>query len=468
MQDCFGLAVLVFQLLMNGRHPFHGCVLDGVDRTTQELVAAGAYAYSPSSRLPVRPPPGAIAPSTLGALAPLFERAFLSSTRPSALEWAEALSRFKQGLRPCKSNRRHAVFPGQSACVLCTLPRDPLPPPLGTAPGAAPDVGSIRQLLAEIARIAPPAHAAMQPAEPPIADGDRECPTQQGEPSPADVRRAEHAGFPFGTLIATLIAAAIVVALAMSGRTSGGVCVFGFGLAALVLMLAGQIARWSERSRARRYVASYAARRTAVATELMALESAERSAREFLTRVESLAPRVERLRTAAAAIEDADRRATNDLTTNAVRRFKDYWQEEQLDAFRIGTATIPGIGLERKRVLASHGIETAADVNARDIRGVPGFGPKLTEAILDWRASCVRVVARRTIPPIPSSFIDSMRQEHAIGLAKSVQGMREEFLALRDVLGNMESAGRHHAEDVSKARAAFRQARVRALDLKPR
>jgi hypothetical protein len=58
--------------------------------------------------------------------------------------------------------------------------------------------------------------------------------------------------------------------------------------------------------------------------------------------------------------------------------------EKFLDRFEIEDANIEGIGKGRKQTLASYGIETAADLDSK-LHGVPGFGPKLTKALMSWR-----------------------------------------------------------------------------------
>ena len=57
--------------------------------------------------------------------------------------------------------------------------------------------------------------------------------------------------------------------------------------------------------------------------------------------------------------------------------------ERFLEKFTIDQASIAGIGASRKAVLQSFNIETAFDVNQR--MGVPGFGPALTEKLMEWR-----------------------------------------------------------------------------------
>jgi len=59
--------------------------------------------------------------------------------------------------------------------------------------------------------------------------------------------------------------------------------------------------------------------------------------------------------------------------------------EKYLDRFEIEDANIEGIGKGRKQTLASYGIETAADIDYSKLHIVPGFGPKLTNALISWR-----------------------------------------------------------------------------------
>ena len=58
--------------------------------------------------------------------------------------------------------------------------------------------------------------------------------------------------------------------------------------------------------------------------------------------------------------------------------------------FFIDVASIPGVGPARKAALRSFGIETAADVTRRGVKQVKGFGDHLTQAVIDWKASCER------------------------------------------------------------------------------
>jgi DNA-binding helix-hairpin-helix protein with protein kinase domain len=56
-----------------------------------------------------------------------------------------------------------------------------------------------------------------------------------------------------------------------------------------------------------------------------------------------------------------------------------------LDTFPIARASIRGIGAARRAVLASYGVDTAADVTRAKILSLPGFGESVARPLLDWR-----------------------------------------------------------------------------------
>ena len=461
--DCFGLAVLVFQLLMHGRHPFHGRALDGIDRSTTDAIRAGAYAYSPLARVRIQAPPGSMDVATLGALAPLFERAFLTDRRPTAEEWVNTLGQFKTGLKPCKSNKRHAIFPGSGSCTICVLPRDPLPAPLTTPGGASPDVGSVRQLLAEVGRLSVPLSSPPSITVPPITAAERECPTLPGEPSPSTVARASPSRFPAGSMFIGLSLAVCAILLGSSPRLRGAVCIVG-GIAVLVLLGAfSQLSAWFKTLGSNTWDPLYRARQAAYASELALLDAAERAATASWAGRASLVARVQRLKLKAAELVAMDQRAATGIPARAAQQFRDRWIQDQLDTFMISRASIGGIGIERTRVLASHGIETAADVNERDVRTVPGFGPALTDVLIAWRNDCAQMVGKRALPAMPTTYVQLLLREHGAQLAKSAVGMAEEFRSVSALIREQDLHGSQSANAVATARSAYRQAREKAL-----
>lgn len=131
--DRFGLAVLIFQFLMLGAHPFQarGRAVDSVP-STDGKIKLGLFPYG-SGRRDLRPPefapPWAIVPPELRAL---FRRAFVDGhsrpeRRPAAADWAAALDRAGGALRTCRSNPHHRFGAHLRSCPWCRLRPDPFP-----------------------------------------------------------------------------------------------------------------------------------------------------------------------------------------------------------------------------------------------------------------------------------------------------------------------------------------------------
>jgi DNA-binding helix-hairpin-helix protein with protein kinase domain len=126
--DAFGLAVLIFQLLFMGRHPFAGRYAQGAIEL-EEAIGQYRYAYSSdTARTGMEPPPHTLRVTTGGGaeIATLFERAFapiVSRTkgRPTASDWVGALERLEKSLVKCQWNRAHDFVRGQANCPWCEL-----------------------------------------------------------------------------------------------------------------------------------------------------------------------------------------------------------------------------------------------------------------------------------------------------------------------------------------------------------
>ncbi len=106
-QDAFALAVLIFQLLMDGSHPFRSTWLGrGDPPPVEEKIIQGWFPYTLEPRGPVKPPPGLALDQLQPALAALMLRCFVDGhanprRRPSAAEWESALAEAEKSLIPC-------------------------------------------------------------------------------------------------------------------------------------------------------------------------------------------------------------------------------------------------------------------------------------------------------------------------------------------------------------------------------
>ena len=136
--DAFGLAVLIFQLLMQGIHPFAG-VYHGIGEpgSLPQRIAAGYWPYTRRKLLRYRPSPHAPAWATL----PLPVQELMWSCfeecrgdakrRPTAAAWQRALQEAEGELLTCAINTQHFFHRGLAECPWCAMVRqqgrDPFP-----------------------------------------------------------------------------------------------------------------------------------------------------------------------------------------------------------------------------------------------------------------------------------------------------------------------------------------------------
>lgn len=117
--DQFGMAVLLFHLLMMGRHPFAGVPQVNTDIPIEKAIQDGLYAYGRNTSK-LKPPPH-VPPMTMldAPIRELFERAFGSQQRPTATEWRDALDESMKGLQRCKNDRMHSYAAAAGYCPWC-------------------------------------------------------------------------------------------------------------------------------------------------------------------------------------------------------------------------------------------------------------------------------------------------------------------------------------------------------------
>ena len=139
--DLFGLGVLIFQLLMEGTHPFAGVYQGtGDPPPTEKRILAGHFPHG-SKTVPYRPAPNAVRFDVLHpTLRQLFIRCFEDGhnnpqARPDARSWVKALDEAEKdlGLVSCGVNSEHRYGGHLRDCPWCERKKqlrgiDPFPP----------------------------------------------------------------------------------------------------------------------------------------------------------------------------------------------------------------------------------------------------------------------------------------------------------------------------------------------------
>jgi DNA-binding helix-hairpin-helix protein with protein kinase domain len=139
--DLFGLAVLIFQLLMEGTHPFNGIFLGAGEPPPYEArILAGHFTYSQQRRVPytpprISPPLSILHPQLQELFIRCFEEGHLNpQRRPSAQTWLAALAEAENELVTCTANNQHRYGKHLKSCPWCERRerlggRDPFPSP---------------------------------------------------------------------------------------------------------------------------------------------------------------------------------------------------------------------------------------------------------------------------------------------------------------------------------------------------
>jgi DNA-binding helix-hairpin-helix protein with protein kinase domain len=122
--DLFALAIHIYQLLMEGEHPFRG-VWKGVGEKPPVLQLARQAIWTHQPGGPLWPRPVAVDFALLpGNIQDMFRRAFeggaISPTRrPTAQEWFDALNGLALSVRQCRTRRSHFYPPHLRSCPWC-------------------------------------------------------------------------------------------------------------------------------------------------------------------------------------------------------------------------------------------------------------------------------------------------------------------------------------------------------------
>ena len=147
--DRFALGVVIYQLLMEGSHPFRGIYQGaGEPPKVETYISRGYFLHSKSRNVPLAPAPSTVPWDSLHSdIKDLFVRCFDKGhtdpqSRPEPKEWTSALEQATKDLRQCNVNPNHWYFGnkinGASGmdCTWCARPIEAFPAQHKTTPFA--------------------------------------------------------------------------------------------------------------------------------------------------------------------------------------------------------------------------------------------------------------------------------------------------------------------------------------------
>lgn len=414
--DNFGLGVAIFQLLFMGRHPYAG-QQKGSDLSLDQMIAANLFAYSKRRQTGVTPP--GVLPSLddfPSEVADGFERAFglEPEKRPSAGEWVNLMQVLERQLSRCALDSMHYYPSSAKQCPWCRMELatgavlflSTVVAKMSAAVGV--DNFDVEKAWSVIKSIVLPDPNKVLPKLPSFHTDVSE-----------DAKAAKA-----GNWQNKLTGACVTVA---------AVAAFFYLPGAWLLWIGALIFGISQFGKSDVDSGEWRRRYSDVDSEWDKGLVQWRNALGVAGIVKlhnDLEAAVVEYRGLGAAKSQAVTRLKNERHNRQLN--------EYLDRFLIRRATISGIGHAKTTMLASFGIESAADVKYHAVVNIPGFGPATANKLVEWRK---KIESRFVYNPAPNQSdqaaqakLDSDFANKAAALVKQISGGQVELVQSANVL----------------------------------
>lgn len=410
--DNFGLAVIIFQLLFLGRHPFAGNYLGDVDKSLEDCIREHLFAYGDDAESrKVKQPPGTLPLSAVSPnVAKLFERAFLTDDkRPEPHEWIEALEDLSNNLEQCGLHPGHLYYEKLNACPWCEIESNTglmLFPFIGGKNNSAAgqesfNIFTIENLIASFNV------SQNLPAKPVM-------PTVLLPPSPEilDVRKTTRKRH------IILVAIQLFVVIVFSTLVGfGSVCFVGLILMIFMTIILDGSAKSIKKDLQDR-LQTARSEWDKLENEWGQAESGQKLNQE----IAQIRGKV----TEYQNLHQLNRRKIQDLRDEIFRRRIN----EYLDSVRLDDAEFLGVENERLAVLKNFGIKTAADIESkRYLLSVPGVDENLASKLVDWRKELERKLDYDSESKISETEQEQLAQETA-GMRRKIEKEVEMLLGV--------------------------------------
>jgi len=387
--DCFGLAVLIFQLLFMGRHPFVGRFTGAGEMPMERAIAEYRFAFTGRPDMQMLPPPESLCLDEVGELSKLFERSFLAKQhRTEAHEWVKSLNIFQSTLRKCSENRSHWFPAAAKNCPWCRIENHGgllLFAFISTSLSGSSETVSIAALWAAIEAV--PEYVA--------------------------------GSFPVQTASFQPTAGAQLAAKELWKQKAKSFCWFAAaGISCLTLLYLGNAICFLLMSFALFFgVKTF----TTIKNHPLkkSLKAEDRQITQQLTQMKDrwahnarnsdFSMEKEKLKSAKDELSLLPAKRLRELRDIEMAK-RDHQLQQFLEKFSIADASIEGIGKGRKTTLRAYNIYTAADIHP--YLKIPGFGPKSMGSLRTWRAIIEIRFVFDAKKPVEQSILTKVEQKY--------------------------------------------------------
>ena len=366
--DSFGLAVVIFQLLFMGRHPFVGAFAKG-DMPMERAIFENRFVYSLVRDVGMTRPPGAASLADFPLyVAEAFEQAFSPNAerRPTAEAWINILVKLESAIVQCANDSLHYYPQAAAECPWCRMENKLgillfLPNFLSRAaatfdPGAA--SFDLAAAWSAIEKVVLPSPSQLQPVVPAVDY----VPSQEAKRAKAQVLKSKLIGL-----------AALIATGASAFAWPSGWFLWGFGLifACVKLFLIKVESEHEFVDKYQKSMHQFKESTEAWRTRCGITQAVEVKAALFEAKRQLIF--IEREKALRLSVYQSKRRGLQML--------------KFLESQEIRKAKIRHVGLARQTALASYGIENALDITEEKVLQVPGFGANNSVPLLEWRNS---------------------------------------------------------------------------------
>jgi DNA-binding helix-hairpin-helix protein with protein kinase domain len=362
--DAFSLAVLLFQILFLGRHPFSGIPLTANHPTIAEAIKAGRFAYSSRKSITLMEPPPHMPVLTdiPPDVAAAFERGFGPQrsdgrgNRPSAADWVPLFERMENDIIECQINPTHYYSRAASTCPWCRFEAF-YAIALFVGYYSTIDSFNLEYIAEKVNSIGNPG------SSPDLGAMVAHLATTKIKPSPEVIEIKAKA---FGRKAGGLAIVGLTIILMFNGIVPA----FFLLIPAGILLFGGEASKRND---------IYLKKKEAEQRwqESIMHWNRQAGAGAFEERRRQFDQAVILYR----SLPDLERQKLADLE----RTKRELQLRKHLESHKLASASIDNIGDSRKMTLRSFGIETAWDITEDIAVTVPGFGPALTGKLMDWR-----------------------------------------------------------------------------------